>query len=116
MKSSPPSVNSSHRWDGSNFVDRELGWMPNGEFRVLRALYSYADADTCKCFPSQETLAHNCGCHQGTVSKRVKKLVEWGFIEIWSKGYSKSKKSTVYRFKKAIYWPRSLPESCAEDT
>ena len=113
MTSSARTANRSHRWDGSNFLDRELGWIPDGEFRVLRALFSYADANTRLCYPSQEILAKNCGCHQGTVSRRIKRLVEWGFIEIWRKGFSKSKTSTVYRFQKAIYWPRSRPGSCA---
>lgn len=98
----------SDRWTLSNAIDDQLGWMPDGEHRVLRVLFRHADKNG-KAWPGQTGIAASCGCHQGSVSRRLKRLAKWGILEIVRRGHFKSLKAAEYRIRPPTKWPRDHP-------
>lgn len=50
----------------------------------LLCSYCYGDKDTC--FPSQTTLANDLGVTVRTIQRRLKELVQAGFIEVKRRG------------------------------
>ena len=84
------------RWELSNAIDCDLGWLKDGDFRVLRVICKYADVHGI-AYPSQRTMALACGCGQSTVSKRVKRLTRLGLIRISRRGCFRTKTATRYQ-------------------
>lgn len=76
---------------------------------TLMTLCSYSNAYTGTCYPSQERLAKRLGKSQQAVSKQIKLLVEWGYIEILRRGSSLRKKNrtSLYRI---VYDPKANVE------
>lgn len=76
---------------------------------TLLTLASYSNAYTGTCWPSQERLARRLGKSQQAISKQIKLLVEWGYVEILRRGSSLRKKNrtTLYRI---IYDPKANVE------
>ena len=84
------------RWELSNAIDCELGWLKDGDFRVLRVICKYADVYGI-AYPSQRTMALACGCEQSTVSKRVNRLARLGLIRVSRTGCFRTKTSARYQ-------------------
>lgn len=88
---------------------------------ILMALCSYANSYSGMCFPSQALLSKRLGKSQQAISKHIKLLVEYGYVEILRKGSSlrKKNKTSLYRI---VYDPaisadelQSMELSMSED-
>ncbi len=83
---------------------QNLGWLDDALFRTLMALFSFANPQGV-AYPSQTTLGKACGCHPGTISRRLARLVELGFIEQLRRGHSGAGLAGTYRIRPVDQWP-----------
>jgi len=60
-------------------------------FKVFIALASFADNETLRCFPSQETIAERCDMALRTTQRYIKELEDFGCIVIQKKETENSK-------------------------
>ena len=96
------------RWSLLNAIVDRLDWMPDGERLVLFVLFRHADANG-KAWPGQTRIANAIGCHQTTVSRRLKRLGGWGVLEVVRRGHKGSRKAGELRIKPPAEWPSRPP-------
>lgn len=109
-RSSPKTTaGAGDRWTLFNAIVDDLAWLPDRESRVLVVLFRHAGEDG-KAWPGQRRIAAKCGCSQSTVSRRLRRLVEWDILEVVRRGHKGSRKAGEYRIRAPSRWPRTRPD------
>ena len=98
----------SGRWELSNAIDDNLGWIPHPEYRVLRTLFRYA-GESREAWPSQNIIGRSCGIDRSHVSKCLGRLVSWDVIELVRRGHKGSRQPNVYRINSHPNWKTERP-------
>lgn len=104
----------SDRWSLLNNLAKNLGWLDDGLHRTLTTLFSYANADGI-AWPSQRTLARNCGCHHGTISRRLARLAKMGFVRQVRRGHKSAGRAAVYQIAPPDQWPAAPEDASGQD-
>jgi hypothetical protein len=73
------------------------GW-PRFQILVYLDLCSYADGETHECYPSYDTLAHDCDLSVSSVKRTIPQLIQRGVLQIKNRRKENGKKtSNVYK-------------------
>jgi len=65
----------------SRFVKSDTSELTHAEFRIMCGICSHCNKDDLVAFPSQQRLADMAGMDRTNVRKRIKTLVEKGFLK-----------------------------------
>ena len=84
--------------------------MPDGERIVFLILFEVANAKTGMAELGQSRIAQSAGCSQGTVSRRIGRLVKWNVIKLVRRGSKGNRRAAVYQIRPWQQWSHTMPD------
>ena len=104
-----PDPSSCGRFTTLEAIAHRLNWMPDGDRIVFLILFEVANAKTGLAELGQSRIAQSAGCCQGTVSRRIDRLLKWDVIKLVRRGSKGNRRAALFQIRPWQNWPTAMP-------